>query len=147
MDITIPLDMFEPKGQYAEHAWFRIRQEKFFAKFEEHLERTHDKPLPAYELNDVLENRPDVYYKALGMKPDDLDGHTAEEVGEAYCAKACAEFDSARLDGDRVRVTYRRGDASGVEALDAEAIRGLYGADGCECSDANEVVYTWKYDV
>lgn len=147
MEVTIPLDSFEPKGQHAEYTWFRIRHEGHFGRFEEYLEKTCNGPIPEHELNDMLANRPDVYYKALGMPPEDLDMHTVEEVGEAYCAANYVEFDSARWDGVRVKVTYRRGDASGTESLGEEEIRKLYQADGCQCRSAAEFVYTWKYNV
>ena len=102
-------------------------------------------------INDLLWFDSDSVYKALGMRPDDCDERTADEIGNAWISDNDGmgyKLQRVEIEADVVTVYYidENDDAheEQSEELDAEDVARLFGDSCGEIDDDAGLVYTWR---
>ena len=102
-------------------------------------------------INDLLWFDSDSVYKALGMRPDDCDERTADEIGKAWALDNDGmgyELQRVEIKADGVTVYYTDVDdetqEEQSEELDAEDVARLFGDSCGEIDDDAGLVYTWR---
>ena len=103
-------------------------------------------------INDLLWFDSDSVYKALGMRPDDCDERTADEIGAAWSRNNDGmgyKLQRVEIEADGVTVYYIDEDdethEEQSEELDAEDVARLFGDSCGEIDDDAGLVYTWRY--
>ena len=141
---------FEPWSG-AVSTWHRIMAEGKADEADRYIERIE--PADGWTktaINDLLRFDSDSVYKALGMRPDDCNKRTADEIGEEWAMDNDGmgyELRRVEIETDGVTVYYIDKDDEAheeqSEKLDAEDVARLFG-DGCgEIDDGAGLVYTW----
>ena len=102
-------------------------------------------------INDLLWFDSDSVYKALGMRPDDCDERTADEIGEAWTLDNDGmgyKLQRGEIEEDGVTVYYIDEDdethEEQSEELDAEDVARLFDDSCGEIDDDAGLVYTWR---
>ena len=102
-------------------------------------------------INDLLWFDSDSVYKALGMRPDDCNKRTADEIGEAWTLDNDGmgyKLQRVEIEADGVTVYYIDEDdethEEQFEELDAEDVARLFGDSCGEIDDDAGLVYTWR---
>ena len=102
-------------------------------------------------INDLLWFDSDLVYKALGMRPDDCNKRTADEIGTAWALDnddMGYKLQRVEIEADGVTVYYIDEDdethKEQSEELDAEDVARLFGDSCGEIDDDAGLVYTWR---
>ena len=102
-------------------------------------------------INDLLWFDSDLVYKALGMRPDDCNKRTADEIGEAWTSDNDGmgyKLRRVEIETDGVTVYYIDEDdetqEEQSEELDAEDVARLFGDSCGEIGEDAGLVYTWR---
>ena len=142
---------FEPWSG-AVSTWQRIMDEGKADKAERYLEEIEPEDgWTKTAINDLLWFDSDLVYKALGMRPDDCNKRTADEIGEAWALDNDGmgyELRRVEIGVDGVTVYYIDEDdetqEEQSEELDAEDVARLFGDSCGEIDDDAGLVYTWR---
>ena len=102
-------------------------------------------------INDLLRFDSDSVYKALGMRPDDCNERTADEIGNAWTSDNGGmgyKLQRVEIEADGVTIYYIDEDdethEEQSEELDAEGVARLFGDSCGEIDDDAGLVYTWR---
>ena len=102
-------------------------------------------------INDLLWFDSDLVYKALGMRPDDCNKRTADEIGDAWTSDNDGmgyKLQRVEIEADGVTIYYIDEDdemhEEQSEELDAEEVARLFGDSCGEIDDDAGLVYTWR---
>ena len=142
---------FEPWSG-AVSTWQRIMDEGKADEAERYLEEIEPEDgWTKTAINDLLWFDSDLVYKALGMRPDDCNKRTADEIGEAWALDNDGmgyELRRVEIEADGVTVYYIDEDdetqEEQSEELDAEDVARLFGDSCGEIDDDAGLVYTWR---
>ena len=142
---------FEPWSG-AVSTWQRIMDEGKADEADRYLEEIE--PADGWTktaINDLLWFDSDLVYKALGMRPDDCNKRTADEIGEAWTSDNDGmgyKLRRVEIEADGVTVYYIDDDdvthEEQSEELDAEDVALLFGDSCGEIDDEAGLVYTWR---
>ena len=98
-------------------------------------------------INDLLRFDSESVYKALGMRPDNCNKRTADEIGNAWLSDNDGmgyKLQCVVIEADGVIVYYiDDDDEEQFENLDAKDVARLFGDDCGEIDDGAGLVYTW----
>ena len=132
--------------------WQRIIDEGKADEADRYLEEI--KPADGWTktaINDLLWFDSYSVYKALGMRPDDCEKRTADEIGKAWALDNDGmgyELRRVEIKADGVTVYYIDEDdethEEQSEELDAEDVARLFGDSCGEIDDDAGLVYTWR---